>query len=85
MVVRVQVECFYANKILVRKVRSLGYAQCKDAILAVVAEEEDCLDYCGHHWLGPRRLDYCHGRYPELVHGRRDNVSCKSQVGTLIP
>jgi hypothetical protein len=58
MVVRVQVECLYANKVLVRKVQSLGYVQCKGAILVPVAKEEDCLDYCGHHWLGPRRLDY---------------------------
>lgn len=85
MVVRVQVECLYAYKILVRKVQSLSYAKYKDAILVVVAKEEDCLDCCGHHWLGPRRLDYCHERYPELVHGRWGRFSCKSQVVTLIP
>jgi hypothetical protein len=32
MVARVQVECLYANKDLVKKVQSLGYAQCRDAI-----------------------------------------------------
>ena len=58
MVAKVQVECLYANKVLVREVQSLGYAQCKGTILLSVAKEEDCLDCCDHHWFDPRRLDY---------------------------